>query len=156
MWRRWTVGSPRPSVSTLAEKHAQLEDKIADTKDRSRRNNVRVHGVPENAETLNVLAFLSDAIRRWFSNLGSVEIRHAHCVGAPKEDANGRPVSCTIILKLLRFTVAVQLREGTASLGGVKFCFCFFYVSYMFVGVCVFAPSCSLEGGGFIATGISG
>lgn len=92
------------SVSKLAEKHAQLEDKIADMEDRSRRDNVRVHGVPENPETLNVLAFLSDAMPRWFPNLGSVEIMRAHRVGAPKEDANGRPVPRTIILKLLRFT----------------------------------------------------
>ena len=28
----------------------------------------------------------------------------AHSVGAPKDDTNGRPVPCTIILKLLRFT----------------------------------------------------
>ena len=92
------------SVSKLAEKHAQLEDKIADMEDRSRRDNVRVQGVPENAETLNVLAFLTDAIPRWFPNLGSVEIMRAHRLGAPKEDANGRPVSRTIIFKLLHFT----------------------------------------------------
>lgn len=47
------------SVSKLAAKHVQLEDKIADMEDRLRRDNLRVHGVPENAETLNVLAFLS-------------------------------------------------------------------------------------------------
>lgn len=91
-------------VKKLAEKYAQLEDKIADMEDRSRRDNLRVHGVPENAETLNVLAFLSDVIPRWFPNLGSVEIMRAHRVGAPKEDTNGRPVPRTIILKLLRFT----------------------------------------------------
>ncbi|KAG7219276.1 hypothetical protein INR49_019224 [Caranx melampygus] len=37
-------------------------------------------------------------------SLGSVEIMCAHRVGPPKEDANGRPVPRTIILKLLRFT----------------------------------------------------
>ncbi|KAE8296864.1 hypothetical protein D5F01_LYC05634 [Larimichthys crocea] len=92
------------SVSKLAEKHAQLEDKIADMEDRLRRDNIRVHGVPENAETLNVLVFLTDAIPRWFPNLGPVEIIRAHRLGALKEDANGRPVSRTIIFKLLRFT----------------------------------------------------
>ncbi|KAE8277582.1 hypothetical protein D5F01_LYC24437 [Larimichthys crocea] len=92
------------SVSKLAEKHAQLEDKIADMEDRLRRDNIRVHGVPENAETLNVLVFLTDAIPRWFPNLGPVEIMRAHRLGAPKEDANGKPVSRTIIFKLLRFT----------------------------------------------------
>ncbi len=92
------------SVSKLAAKHVQLEDKIADMEDRSRRDNLRVHRVPENAETLHVLAFLSNAIPQWFPNPGSVEIMRAHSVGAPKEDTNGLPVPRTIIFKLLRFT----------------------------------------------------
>ena len=72
--------------------------------DRSRRDNLRVHRVPENAETLHVLVFLSDAMQLWFPNLGSVKMMRAHRVVAPKEDTNGRPVPRTIIFKLLRFT----------------------------------------------------
>lgn len=49
-------------VNKVAANHAKLEDKIANMEDRSRRDNIRVHGVPENAETSHVLAYLSDAI----------------------------------------------------------------------------------------------
>lgn len=83
------------SVSKLAAKHVQLENKIADMEDRSRRDNLCVHGVPENEETLNVLALLLGVIPRWFPNLASVEIMRAH--RAPKDDTNGRPVHRTIL-----------------------------------------------------------
>lgn len=47
----------------------------------------------EHSETLQVLAFLTDAIPWWFSNLGSVEVPWAHHVGAPEEDSNSRHVA---------------------------------------------------------------
>lgn len=86
--------------------------------DRSHRDDLRVHGVPENAETMHALAFLSDAIPLWFPNLGSVEIMRAHRVGAPKEDTNGRPVPCTIIFKLLRFTDRDKILKAASGVGG--------------------------------------
>lgn len=43
-------------MDKLVAKHSQLEDKIADMGDRLRRDALRVHGLPENAETLHVLA----------------------------------------------------------------------------------------------------
>lgn len=53
------------SVSKLAAKHIQLEDKVVDMEDRSHRHNLHVHGVPENAETLNVLAILLGGLLTW-------------------------------------------------------------------------------------------
>lgn len=52
---------------------------VADTADRSSRDNIHVHGVPENAET-SALTFLMNVFPRWFPNLGSVEIMRAHCI----------------------------------------------------------------------------
>lgn len=88
----------------LSTQHARLEDKIADMEDRSRRDNIRVHGVPENAESVHALAYLVKAFPQWFPELGPVEIMRAHRIGAPREDSNGKPVPRTLILKLLRFT----------------------------------------------------
>lgn len=108
--------------SRLAVCRARLEDKIADMEDRSRRDNIRVHGVPENAETSHALAYLSDAIPQWFPALGQVEIMRAHRVGAPKEDANGKPFSRSFILKLLRFTdrdmILKAARSTAVEIGG--------------------------------------
>lgn len=91
-------------VSKLTALCTSLEDKLTDMEDRSRRDNVRVHGIPESTETSNPLAYLSSAIPKWFPELGSVEIMRAHRVGAEKLDANGKPTSRTLLLKLLRFT----------------------------------------------------
>ncbi len=92
------------SVKKFTAQHGRLEEKIADMEDRSRRDNIRVHGVPETAETLHLLSYMSDAISRWFPDLGSVEIMRAHRLGTPKRDANGKPIPRVVIMKLLRFT----------------------------------------------------
>lgn len=92
------------SVDKLTVLCVTLENKVADLEDRSRRDNVRIHGVPENPETANPLAYLSDTIPKWFPELGSVEIMRAHRVGPTREDANRKPVPRTLLLKLLRFT----------------------------------------------------
>lgn len=49
---RWAEVDSQLSASAnrLAIYHAPLEDKMADMEDRSRRDNIRVHGVPENAD----------------------------------------------------------------------------------------------------------
>lgn len=113
---RWTEVDSQLSASAnrLAIYHAPLEDKMADMEDRSRRDNIRVHGVPENAETSHALAYLSDAIPWRFPGLGSVEIMRAHRIGASKEDANGKPIPRSLILKLLLFTDRdkIQFRHG--------------------------------------------
>uniref|UniRef100_A0A3Q2ZSZ5 L1 transposable element RRM domain-containing protein n=1 Tax=Kryptolebias marmoratus TaxID=37003 RepID=A0A3Q2ZSZ5_KRYMA len=95
-------------LSTMADKlttHcATLEDKVADLEDRSRRDNLRILGIPENPETANPLVYLLDAIPKWFPEMGSIEIMRAHRVGPAKEDANHKPIPRPVLLKLLRFT----------------------------------------------------
>lgn len=92
------------SVDKLTALCTKLENKIADLEDRSRRDNIRIKGIPENRETSNPLSYLSNAIPKWFPELGSVEIMRAHRVGPEREDSNQKPISRTILLKLLRFT----------------------------------------------------
>lgn len=92
------------SVKKFSAQHDRLEEKIADMEDRSRRDNIRVHGVPETAETSHLLNYMSDAFSRWFPDLGFVEIMRAHRLGAPKRDVNGKSIPRVVIMKLLRFT----------------------------------------------------
>lgn len=87
--------------------------------DRSHRDDLRVHGVPENAETMHALAFLSDAIPLWFPNLGSVEIMRAHRVGAPKEDTNGRP-GIKIVYKIKRTACLDLLRRQNVDVAFIQ------------------------------------
>lgn len=111
------------SVSKLTALCASLEDKVTDMEDRSRRDNIRVHGIPENSDTSNPLTYLSAAIPKWFPKLGSVEIMRAHRVGAAKADSNGKPFPRTLLLKLLRFTdrdrILGAARKTTVEVDGV-------------------------------------
>lgn len=80
-----------------------LEQKIADLEDRSRRNNVRIRGVPEGAEGENVCQYVSKTLPKWLPKLKSPkpEIMRAHRVGPERSDDAGPR---TIICYLLRFT----------------------------------------------------
>ena len=109
-------------VSKLTALCTSLEDELTKMEDRSRRDNVRVHGIPESTETSNLLAYLSSAIPKWFPELGSVEIMHAHRVGAEKLDANAKPTSRTLLLKLRHFTDRDRIlgaeRKATVEVDG--------------------------------------
>lgn len=83
------------SVDKLTVLCATLENKVADFEDRSRRDNVRMHGVPENPETTNPLASLSDTIPTWFPELGSVEIMCAHRQGRMPTESLSHVLLCS-------------------------------------------------------------
>lgn len=110
------------SMDKLTAFCTKLENKIADLEDRSRRDNIRIHGVPENRETVNLLSFLSGSIPKWFPQLGSVEIMRAHRVGPERENANNKPLPRTVLLKLLRFTdrdkILAAARKTTIEVDG--------------------------------------
>lgn len=97
-------GRLNASADRLTGRCATLENKVAELEDRLRRDNLRIHGIPENSITANPFTYLSDAIPKWFPELGSVEIMSAHRVGPTRGDANRKPVPRTLMLKLLRST----------------------------------------------------
>ncbi|KAI4900281.1 hypothetical protein NFI96_008911 [Prochilodus magdalenae] len=85
-------------VLTLEKKNAMLEGKVLDLEMRSRRNNLRMVGLPEGAEGSDACTFLENWIQEVTEVENRVVIERAHRVG-PKKDANAPPR--TLIMRFL-------------------------------------------------------
>ncbi|KAJ1084856.1 hypothetical protein NDU88_005002 [Pleurodeles waltl] len=78
-----------------------LRSKLTDMEDRSRRDNIRLHGIPENEEGADMQAFLSSALPKLTSldfDL-QIEFQRAHRVG-PKRSSNSsrhRPIIACLL-----------------------------------------------------------
>lgn len=82
----------------------KLEDRLNDIESRARRNNIRIHGVPENAEQGSVIEFVEKMLRSEFE-LGDVDlqIQRAHRALAPRPGPNSRPRS--IIVNFQQYSI---------------------------------------------------
>ncbi|KAJ1129904.1 hypothetical protein NDU88_008265 [Pleurodeles waltl] len=70
-----------------------LRCKLTDMEDRSQRDNIRLHGIPENEEGTDVQAFLSSTLPKLtsldFDPL--IEFQRAHRIGPKRSDNSSRP-----------------------------------------------------------------
>lgn len=76
--------------------------KLADLEDRSRRNNICLHGLPEEAEGTNAIQYLVKQFGQWSPSLGDPppEIMRAHRIGPPRRGSKPR----VLIMQCLRYT----------------------------------------------------
>ncbi len=72
----------RRTVTDLRNQLERLTEKMTDMEDRSRRNNVRLVGLPEGAEGSNAAGFLRVNLSKWIPSLRDrdIEIERAHSV----------------------------------------------------------------------------
>ncbi|ROL53075.1 hypothetical protein DPX16_8017 [Anabarilius grahami] len=109
----------RRTVSNLRNQLEQLTKKMTDIEDWSRRNNVRLVGLPEGAEGSDAAGFLRANLSKWIPSLWSrdIEIR-AHCV------YDGRKISdrlCTLIFRVLRLHDRSAILKGARQAYPVKY-----------------------------------
>ncbi|KAK1885755.1 LINE-1 type transposase domain containing protein 1 [Dissostichus eleginoides] len=78
------------SVAFLLHQGAKLAAKCEDLESRSRRNNVRIHGIPEGSEKNDTIGFISGFIRSSLQIPAEVDIRieraHRSLLAKPKEN----------------------------------------------------------------------
>ncbi len=70
----------RRAVTDLRNQLERLTEKMTDMEDRSRRNNVRLVGLPEGAEGSNAAGFLRVYLSKWIPSLKGHDIDRAHRV----------------------------------------------------------------------------
>ncbi|KAJ1207739.1 hypothetical protein NDU88_003129 [Pleurodeles waltl] len=105
------VGTLETHMSTAQDRDQDLsflQSKVTDLEDRSRRDNIRLLGIPENEEGTDVQAFLSSAIPKLTSLAFEppLEFQRAHRVGPKHQDGALRPRP--IIACLLRHSQTQQ------------------------------------------------
>ncbi|KAJ1116022.1 hypothetical protein NDU88_004241 [Pleurodeles waltl] len=89
-----------------------LRSKLTDMEDRSRRDNIRLHGIPENEEGADMQAFLSSTLPK-LTSLDfdpPIEFQQAHRIGPKRSDNPSRPQP--LIACLLRHNQTRQILQA--------------------------------------------
>ncbi len=109
----------RRTVMDLKDQLERLAEKMTDMEDRSRRNNVRLVGLPEGMEGPDAAGFLRAGLSRWIPSLRGrdIEIDRAHrvCDGGRGSD---RPR--TLIFRVLRWHDRSDVLKGARQAYPVK------------------------------------
>lgn len=88
-------------ITELVKQHVQLKQQLCDLQGRSRRNNIRIYGVPELAEGSSPSAVLQFVEKLLCENLGipptkDLQIERAHRALGPRPPAHGKPRSIEV------------------------------------------------------------
>uniref|UniRef100_A0A3B5Q2F2 L1 transposable element RRM domain-containing protein n=1 Tax=Xiphophorus maculatus TaxID=8083 RepID=A0A3B5Q2F2_XIPMA len=109
---RWDIGV-RDAIVQLLNDQKLLREKITDLEGRSRRNNLRVYGIPENAEGTSMQRYMENMLKTELGDsldLGSEKnlgIERAHrALGA--QPPAGAPPRSTVV-RFLKFNVKEQI-----------------------------------------------
>lgn len=111
----------------------QMQLKLADMEDRSRRCNIRITGLAEGLEGSSAVQYLTQSLPKWFPSLGSLqgEIMRAHRVYT---DNKNRGNARTMIFCVLRFTTCQAIlraaRKNPLTVEGRRVRFLPDYSSY--------------------------
>ncbi len=89
----------------------RLTEKMTDMEDKSRRNNIRLVGLPEGMEGSDVAGFLRINLSRWIPSLKGrdIEIDRAHRVYDGRKNSD-RPR--TLIFRVLRWHDRLEILKG--------------------------------------------
>ncbi len=109
----------RRTVTDLQNQLEQLTEKMTDIEDRSRRNNVRLVGLPEGAEGSDAAGFLRANLSKWIPSLKGrdIEIDRAHRVYDGRKNSD-RPR--TLIFHVLRWHDRSEILKGARQAYPVK------------------------------------
>ncbi len=109
----------RRTVTDLRNQLERLTEKMTDMEDRSRRNNVRLVGLPEGAEGSDVAGFLRVNLSKWIPSLKdrNIEIDRAHRVYDGRKNSD-RPR--TLIFRVLRWNDRSEILKGARQAYPVK------------------------------------
>ncbi|KAJ1130424.1 hypothetical protein NDU88_008777 [Pleurodeles waltl] len=112
------MGSLEAQVNVSQEREQDflyLRSKLTDVEDRSRRDNIRLLGIPENEEGTDMQAFLSSTLQKITSlDFDSpLEFQREHRIGPKCSDNSSRP--CPIIACLLRHNQTHQILQVSCT-----------------------------------------
>ncbi len=109
----------RRTVTDLRNQLEQLTEKMTNMEDRSRRNNVRLVGLPEGAEGSNAAGFLRVNLSKWIPSLKGrdIEIDRAHRVYDGRKNSDRLR---TLIFRALRWHDRSEILKGARQAYLVK------------------------------------
>ncbi len=107
------------TVTNLKDQLERLTEKMTDMEDRSRRNNVRLVGLPEGMEGPDAASFLRANLSKWIPSLRGrdIEIDRAHRV---YDGGRGSDRPRTLIFRVLRWHDRSDILKGARQAYPVK------------------------------------
>lgn len=117
---RWDI-AVKDTLTQLLTNQQTLQDKVTEMEGLARRNNIRIYGIPEDAEGTSATAFVVNMIKtqlsegidpNWSTDLG---IERAHRALAAKPSANAPPRS--MVVRFLQFTVKDKILNAAWKKG---------------------------------------
>ncbi len=114
-----TTREDRSVIMDLRNQLERLTEKMTDMEDKSRRNNIRLVGLPEGMEGSDVAGFLRINLSRWIPSLKGcdIEIDRAHRVYDGRKNSD-RPR--TLIFRVLRWHDRLEILKGARQAYPVK------------------------------------
>ncbi len=114
-----TTRADRSAVTDLRNQLERLTEKMTDMEDKSRRNNIRLVGLPEGMEGSDVADFLRINLSKWIPSLKgrNIEIDRAHRVYDGRKNSD-RPR--TLIFRVLRWHDRLEILKGARQAYLVK------------------------------------
>ncbi len=114
-----TTREDRSVIMDLRNQLERLAEKMTDMEDKSRRNNIRLVGLPEGMEGSDVAGFLRINLSRWIPSLKGrdIEIDRAHRVYDGRKNSD-RPR--TLIFRVLRWHDRLEILKGARQAYPVK------------------------------------
>lgn len=115
------IQSTEEVITAMLKLHTKMEDKLLDLESRSRRDNIRIYGVPEEAEkeSTTMVSFVENLLHGGLElteDMPDLQIERAHRSVGPKPPVDAPPRS--IIIKFLSFkTKETILRKAWQKKG---------------------------------------
>lgn len=109
---RWDI-AVKETLTQLLTNQQTLRDKVTEMEGHARRNNIRIYGIPEDAEGTSATAFVVNMIKTqlsddidptWSCDLG-IERAHRALAAKPSPDAPPR----SMVVRFLQFTVKEKI-----------------------------------------------
>uniref|UniRef100_A0AAQ6AQA3 L1 transposable element RRM domain-containing protein n=1 Tax=Amphiprion ocellaris TaxID=80972 RepID=A0AAQ6AQA3_AMPOC len=111
-------------LTELVKQHVQLKQQLSDLQGRSRRKNIRIYGVPEQAEGSSPSTFLTFVEKLLRENLGipphkDLQIERAHRAFGPRPPAHGKPRS--IVVRFQSYRTKDEILQAAWQKKGLMF-----------------------------------
>lgn len=107
-------------ITAMLKLHTKMEDKLLDLESRSRCENIRIYGVPEEAEkeSTTMISFVENLLRgglEWTDDMPDLQIERAHRSVRPKPPEGASPRSIIIKFQNERLNNPQSMAEERVS-----------------------------------------
>ncbi|KAJ1210073.1 hypothetical protein NDU88_005441 [Pleurodeles waltl] len=133
-FQSWVTGLEHRMVTVEGHMHMVLDkdqelgflhSKLIDLEDRSRRDNIRLFGFPEQAEGADTSSFLRTVLPQLTETVFDLplEFQRAHCLGPRRKDGSSKPrqiIACLLRHEQVRQLLTVARAQGPFKTNGYE------------------------------------